>query len=287
MRSSILLILLTLIATNGYTLDSSTDSSSLFPNITNWKRGEIKTYTPENLYSPIDGAADLFLRYNFEEMTATEYTCDSNYISVEVYMHKTPIDAFGVYSQERPEYNIYFNIGVQGYKESDYLNFLAGRHYVKVRANKENEKSLAAMNEIATYMAKNLNINASFPVIFNAFPTEGRIPFSEKYISKDVLGYRFLHTSFQVGYNTNGNVYKIFVLAGSDEQDAAKMLNDYFTFLKQPAGDTTEGLYQVFDKYNGALVILKSGKYLLCTQGNISMEESIRLLNDMKTKISN
>jgi hypothetical protein len=286
MKPSILLILLTLTVTNSYSLDSSTDSS-LFPNIKNWKRGEIKTYTPENLYTPIDGAADLFLRYNFEEMTATEYATDSNYISVEVYRHKTPVDAFGVYSQERPEYNIYFNIGVQGYKESDYLNFLAGRHYVKVRANKADEKSMAAMTEIASVMAKNLNNNASFPVIFNAFPSEGRIPFSEKYIPKEVLGYRFLHTSFQAGYNTNGNVYKIFVLAGLDEQDAVKMLNDYFNYLKQPASDTYEGLFQVLDKYNGAIVILKSGKYLLFTQGNISMEESIRLLNEMKTKLSN
>jgi hypothetical protein len=287
MKSSIFLIILTSIVTNGYSLDSSTDSAGLFPNIANWKRGEIKSYTPENLYTPIDGAADLFLRYNFEEMKATEYTCDSNYISVEVYRHKTPLDAFGVYSQERPEYDIYYNIGVQGYKESDYLNFLAGRHYVKMRANKANEKSLAAMNEIASNLAMNLNNNASFPVIFNAFPTEGRIPYSEKYISQDVLGYRFLHTSFQVSYNAKGNVYKIFVLAGLNEQDALKMLTDYFNYLKQPAGDASEGLYQVLDKYNGVIVILKSGKYLLCTQGNISMEESIRLLNDMKTKISN
>jgi hypothetical protein len=287
MKSSILLILLTAIVTNGYSHDSSTDSTSLFPTITNWKLNEIKTYTPLNLYTPIDGAADLFLRYNFEEMTAVEYTCDSNYISVEVYRHKTPVDAFGVYSQERPEYNIYFNIGVQGYKESDYLNFLAGRHYIKMRTNKASEKSMKAMSEIAYDMAKNLNNNASFPVIFNAFPTEGRIPFSEKYIPIEVLGYRFLHTSFQVGYNSKGNVYKIFVLAGLNEQDALKMLNDYFNYLKQPLGDTSDELYQVLDKYNGAIVILKSRKYLLCTQGNISMEESIRLLNDMKTKIPN
>lgn len=265
----------------------TTDSTDIFPVILNWKCGEIKTYDPENLYIPIDGAADMFLRYNFEEMMATEYTRDSNYINVEVYKHKTLIDAFGVYSQERPENNIYFDIGVQGYKESDYLNFLAGCYYIKMRVWKVNENSHVAMNEIATELAEKLNNNASFPDIFSVFPGEGRIPFSEKYISQDVLGYSFLHSSFQVDYNINGNAFTIFALIGKDEQDAISMLEEYLIYLKQPANDTSDRLYHVVDKYNGPITILKSGKNLLCVRGNISVEESKRLLNELEIKLTN
>jgi hypothetical protein len=279
------LIVLFSILKNFSILSSTNDSLGIFPAISNWSRGEIKTYNSSNLYAPIDGAADLFLRYNFEEMQATEYKRDSNYITIEVYKHKTPVDAFGIYSQEKPDRDIFFNIGVQGYKEEDYLNFLAGQYYVKMRVWKVNENSTAAMNEIASKLALKLNNNAVFPKIFSAFPLENKIAFSEKYITRDVLGYTFLHSSFQVEYNNNEKKYTIFVLKGSNYADALKMLKSYFKFLKQPADDMPDGLYQVYDPHNGLITILKSGLYLLCIRGNAAMEENIKLLNDMKVKI--
>jgi hypothetical protein len=261
------------------------DTTCIFPVISNWSRGEIKTYNSSNLYTPIDGAADLFLRYNFEEMRATEYKRDSNYLTIEVYRHKTNVDAFGIYSQEKPDRNIFFNIGVQGYKEEDYLNFLAGKYYVKMRVWIVNESSLAVMNEIAIKLALCLNENASFPKIFNTFPLENKIAFTEKYISRDVLGYTFLHSSFQVEYKNNEKKYTVFVLKGLTDADAFTMLKSYFKFLKQPTDDMTDGLYQVYDPHNGLITILKSGLYLLCIRGNGTMEDNIKLLNEMKIKV--
>lgn len=264
---------------------STSDTTVAFPDISGWNRAEIKSYNSANLYTPIDGAADLFLRYNFEEMQATEYTCDSNYITVEVYRHKTPTDAFGIYSQEKPDKNIYFNIGVQGYKEDDYLNFLAGRFYLKIRVWKVNEKSLKVMNDLASQLAQSLNNKAIFPVIFAAFPSEGRIPFSEKYISRDVLGYNFLHSSFQIEYKKDEKLFTVFVLKGSNGEDALGMLRSYFKYLKQPTDDMSDGLYQVVDKHNGVITVLKSDKYLLCIRGNSSMEDNIKILNEIKIRI--
>ncbi len=284
-KLNLIFFISTIIVTNVNVLGSPSDSSSIFPIISNWKLNQIKTYNSSNLYMPIDGAADLFLRYNFDEMLATEYNCDSNYITVEVYIYKTPIDAFGIYSQEKPGRDIYFKIGVQGYKEDDYLNFLAGKYYIKIRVQKVNEMSLAAMNDIASKLALGLNNNASFPVIFNTFPSEGKTLFSEKYISKDVLGYNFLHSSYQVEYNNSEKKFTIFVIKGTNENDALSMLKNYFKFLKQPTDDMSDGLYQVFDSHNGLVTILKTNKYLICIRGNNEMEENIKLLNEMKVKI--
>lgn len=280
-----ILFIASLVIININVLGSTSDSTSIFPVISNWKLNGIKTYNSSNLYTPIDGAADLFLRYNFEEMLATEYDRDSNYIIVEVYKHKTPLDAFGIYSQEKPDKNIYFNIGVQGYKEEDYLNFLAGQYYIKIRVGKVNEMSLAVMSDIASKLALKLNKDGSYPAIFGTFPSEGKILFSEKYISRDVLAYNFLHSSFQVEYNSNGKKFTIFAIKGTNESDASNMLKSYFKFLKQPADDMSDGLYQVYDPHNGLIIIMKTGKYLLCISGNNAMEENIKLLNEMKIKI--
>ncbi|HEY4785976.1 MAG TPA: DUF6599 family protein [Bacteroidales bacterium] len=277
--SSILLLL------SGITLCKAVDSSNLFPVIESWSLSEKKVYNASNLYNPIDGAADMFLSYNFEEMQAVDYTCDSDYISVEVYRHKTPIDAFGAYSQERPDRNIYFEIGVQGYKEGDYINFLAGRYYIKIRTWRANEKSLKAMHEIARKQAEALNGNTKFPGIFSIFPEKGRIPFSEKYFNENVLGFKFLHSSFEVSYSLDNRSFTLFLLKSQNESEVKNMLEEYFKYLKLTVDDMSDKLYTIDDMYNGKMFILKSGNYLICARGEIAEENIKDVLNEIKGKI--
>jgi hypothetical protein len=258
------------------------DTTQLFPEIKNWVRGEIKHYTSDNLYQPIDGAADLFLRYNFEEMQSASYTADSNYISVEIYRHATPDDAFGIYSQERPRKEIYFNIGIQGYKEYDYINFLSGRCYVKLRCAQANQASLQTMETIAKKIAEKVSDQSVFPKIFSALPTEGRIKYSEKYIALDILGYSFLHSSFEAEYQRGSKNFTLFILRGTDENDVIEMMRAYFKHLKEPISDFPDGMYEVSDKYNGRIGLYKVGRYILCCKGRFSTDDDITMLNEMK-----
>ena len=47
---------------------------SPFPQITGWKKsGEIRIFLPKNLYDYIDGGADLYLKYDFQELQVAEY----------------------------------------------------------------------------------------------------------------------------------------------------------------------------------------------------------------------
>jgi hypothetical protein len=65
---------------------------SVFPPINGWvKTGEIQTFSPDNLYEYINGAADLYLKYEFQELQVAEYQgSEKASITVEVYRHKTP-----------------------------------------------------------------------------------------------------------------------------------------------------------------------------------------------------
>ena len=45
-----------------------------FPEITGWKQsGEIQTFTPKTLFEYINGAADLYIMYDFQELKVAEY----------------------------------------------------------------------------------------------------------------------------------------------------------------------------------------------------------------------
>lgn len=258
---------------------------TFFPAIEGWTQGDPNSYGSDNLYMPIDGAADLFLRYNFEEMKSVEYTNGADSFTVEAYRHATPLDAFGIYSQGRPTRDIYLDLGVQGYAEPDTLNFLAGRHYVEMRAATVSEKCQAAMKAVAGLMAAKLNDGASFPAFFALFPGEGRKARTEKYVSQDILGYAFFRNAFQVDYERDGKSYTLFAMRAADEAGAASMLKAYLHEQKKPE-ETKAGAYlEVEDRFHGKTGFLLAGRHLLCVHGGLSSLEMQSALETLRTKI--
>lgn len=258
-----------------------TDPPAIFPELSGWKMDNYNVYNSNNLYTAINGAAELFFKYNFVEMNRVDYLQDSNYITVEVYKHESPIDAFGVYSRERPNKDIYIEIGVQGYKEHDYLYFNAGNCYIKIRTLILNKKSEEAMQNIAKEIALGLNNNAVFPSQFSAFPSSSKIPFSEKYYNESVLGFDFLHSSYEVTYNKENKEFVLFILEGDNKDDAFQMLTDYFAYFNIPFEENKKGFYILDDRYNGEICILKYKRYLVCSRGQVNSEESEKLLQEI------
>jgi len=266
---------------------ASEPHKKLFPEIDNWSIGEIDSYSPANLYNAINGGSELYLKFNFEEMVCADYKNGDNYITVELYKHARPIDAFGVYSMERPQEDKYCDVGVQGFREADYIYFLAGCYYIKIRALKVDELSAKAIDEIAQKQVEALNNKAVFPALYAVFPGDERVRFSEKFINESILGYAFLKHSYEVRYVNNKNEYTLFVLEGDDEQDANQMLTDYLRAAKFINPDKEPSFYCVEDRYNGTVGLIQAGKYLLCSRGNIGKEKSEKLLSYMALQINN
>ena len=267
-------------------VNTQTINENYFPEIDNWKISNHRIYTPHNLYNAINGAAELYLKYNFAEMQRVDYLQDTNYITVELYKHHNPIDAFGVYSRERPfQEELYFPIGVQGYKENDYIHFIAARFYIKIRVLNVNEGSEEAMNKIAQMQAKALNNDVKFPNVFAWFPEKGRQVNTEKYYSGDILGYKFLHSSFEVTYRINDRQFTAFILKGDSVEDANEMLQNYFNYFELSFEKSHDNFYRLEDKYNGLITILKKSNWLICTRGNISFEESRLFLTEVSNNL--
>jgi hypothetical protein len=264
---------------------ASAAADGLFPALEGWKQGEIKRYSPENLYMPIDGAADLFLRYNFEEMQSVGYQNGPDAFSVEAYRHATLLDAFGIYSQGRPSMDVYLPLGVQGYAGVDYLNFLAGRYYVEMRTSKPGPKTQAAMRTVAATMAGALNQGATMPSLFACFPAQGRKPNSEKYLARDILGYAFLNHAFQVEYDVDGKSCTLLAMRGLSESEPAAMLQAYCTELQQTAGVVGGGCVVLEDKYQGRVLLWPTGRYLLCLTGDVAPADGRALLAELKSRI--
>ena len=246
---------------------------SPFPQITGWKKsGEIRIFLPKNLYDYIDGGADLYLKYDFQELQVAEYQDEKKAsVTVEIYRHKTPTHAFGIYSQERFRNADYLDIGSQGYREKGILNFLTGNYYVKLISFNAGAEDQEALFTFAEKVAENLGGKGSLPSVLSSFPQEGKKENSEKFIARDFLGYSFLHFGFTADYELSGNQFKLFVIEGKDETDCKNMVQEYIQRTGDPQSKIEEGHYTLRDPYHGEMDFYWKGRYIW---GALNLEES-------------
>lgn len=247
--------------------------SSLFPEIEGWRQsGEIQTFLPRNLYDYINGGADLYLKYDFQELKVAEYQGDQKAaVTVEIYRHKTPDHAFGIYSQERLSGANYLNIGTQAYSEKGILNFLKGSYYVKINGldiGPEEEKVLLTF---AQKVEGNLEGRKSLPSILSSFPREGKKDNSEKFIAQNFLGYSFFHSAFTADYDLSGNKFKLFVIEGAEQKECRNMLQEYLKRTSNFQIKLAEGRLTLKDPYHGEMDFFWKGKYIW---GALNLDDS-------------
>ena len=235
-----------------------------FPEITGWKQsGEVQTFLPKTLFEYINGAADLYLMYDFQELKVAEYLNEKKAsVIVDVYRHKTPTHAFGIYSQERLSDANFINIGAQGYVEKNVLNFLTGSYYVKLNSFNTGVEDEEILLNFAKKVAENLGEKGRLPSILSSFPEEGKKKNSEKFINKNFLGYSFLYSAFTADYELSGKKFKLFVIEGADQKECKDMIQKYLQQTKSLEKNIAEGRYTISDPYHGEIFLHWKGKYI-------------------------
>ena len=143
--------------------------------------GNAKVFTGSGLYGHIDGGAEPFFEFGFEELTVQRYANGADGMEVELYRMTDPVAALGIYlgrcghetpNQELPERH------TAGVHE---LLLVRDRYFLVV-SNLGGKPELApALVELARAIAAKLP--AAQPVsIFEALPAKGRAADSERVI---------------------------------------------------------------------------------------------------------
>ncbi len=231
------------------------DHKKLFTSIEGWEKPEeIDVYSPETLWDIINGAADVFMAYDFQELYWGEYINSADkdiYIVMEIYRQSDPVNAFGVYSQERPSAPQLVDIGVQGYTAPGVLHFFVADCYVKIRSHDRSEETAGAMEEMARYLSGMLDPEPEFPSMVYALPEEGKVEFSEEFINTNFLGHPFLSRAFVSTYNIDGNRFNLFIINNENKEESKKIITDYYNFSRQDVESPEEGIHRIEDRWNG------------------------------------
>jgi len=240
------------------------DQSFTFPKIIGWKpSGEIQTFLPKTLYEYINGAADLYLTYDFQELKVAEYVNEKkSSVMVDVYRHQTPTHAFGIYSQERLSNADFIDIGVQGYYEKNLLNFFSGPYYVKINSFNTGLEDKEILLTFAKKVAENLGEKGTFPSLLISFPSEGKVKNSEKFIAKKFLGYAFLQSAFTADYELPDKKFKLFVIQGNEQKECRDMLQKYLEQTGKIEKSVAEGRQLISDPHHGEIELHWKGEHI-------------------------
>lgn len=260
----------------------SNNPEDMFPEFKGWELnvGE-RVYTPDNLWDIINGAADLYLSYDFQRLYTAEYYDDRDrQIKVYIFEHSNPINTFGIYSQERSDDYELNETGAQGFKSGGAYYFIAGPYYVQISVHHGELRD--TLDQLANLINKKLDQRDRLPRELQLFPEKGKIPVSEKYIASNFLGYSFLHSAFVASYQQGEKTFKIFIINPEDKQETENILNNYLDFVEFPRENRGQKRYRIEDPYNGSVLLYITGKYLCGIMGTDSatMEAFFTLLKD-------
>jgi len=251
---------------------------ALLPKVESWRFTEApKSYIPQTLFEYIDGAAEIYLAYDFKELIVGQYKReDKNHaLTMEIYDMGDEKNAFGIYSAERfPEYK-FISIGNQGYLEEGSLNFVAGRYYAKLLCFDCGEESSEILKLFSQRIMERIKDKGPLPRLLGFFPKEGLVPNSEKFILRDFLGYSFLHDGYTADYQLKELDFDCFLAEGKNEEDAQNMLAAYLkTKNKADIQEIADG-YRLKDRYYHNIYLARVKNYLCGVMGIKDGQEKI------------
>ena len=165
------------------------EEADLFPEeLGEWTPiSEAGLFRGEELFLYINGGADIYLEYGFQEVALIDYKRGEDLISVEVYHLEE--DAYSLYSFMQGEGAEAISIGDGGALAQYYLVFWSGRHYVAVTAQGEFEGCREALVDLGRAIAERLPAGGTVPPLMGALPTRQRRPGSEKHLMGPIALY--------------------------------------------------------------------------------------------------
>ncbi len=277
--------------------DTASPLMTLFPSrneVPGWAMKERpRTFDPANLYEFIDGAADGYLAYGFQEVASVDYEQQKTGFQavVDVYHMKDTLNAYGIYSEERnPEYS-FTQVGNEGYSGGTSLNFWAGEYYVKITIFDEKDALKKEIAKLAAAVAGKITTPGSEPAEVAYFPKANLLSHSTVYIPKDVLAQSYLANGFESKYRFGDKEGKLVLIEMESPASAQVALARYRQFesvdgratkdIKTPG----EGGFSGKDSFYGSMTAVRSGKNLVIALGMPSEETGKKMIGELLANI--
>ena len=241
--------------------------------VNGWKKSAQGTfYTPGNLFEYIDGAAELYISYNFRQMLAQKYEKgELPEITMDIFDMGNSFNAFGVFSHSREALDQSIAPEVESEYASGLLTFWKGRFYVSIMAYPETEEKKQTVLTLGRHIAGLIQETSQIPPLISKLPAENLIKESIRYFQHYIWLNSHYFISDQdilhIDKDTHAVLAKYKDQPGTDSYyillvaypDTLKAEAAYRNFMKHYLPDAQDGVKQ-----------LEDGKWTGCEQsGNL------------------
>jgi hypothetical protein len=184
-----LLIIALFITGSGCSIQAAPPApESLFPSsgaVSGWSTtGDLLNFNRQNLFDLVDGQADSFFAYGFEQVNVRRYQDSQGLkLNIEVWQLASENDAYGLFTASRAGTPV--NIGNQGDGDPGLrLIFWQSKYYVHINANQDLPDDV--IMSFAKAMASALPKGGTDPAIVKQLPQPGLEVGSEIYFHQEI-----------------------------------------------------------------------------------------------------
>lgn len=234
---------------------------------TGWLRAaEMEHFAGDSLFEYINGAAEMYHKYNFVEVTVARYLKDEATITADLYLFEGPDKAFGMYTTLRPDEPDTVSLGAEGFRFGPNLVFVKGSHLVNVYTYDDFEGAVSAVRSVATALERGLPGTSVKPAMFSRFPERGRVPFTEKIFAEGFLGHGFLTGVYTVDCAVGDERVRLFITPDPGGAKFGRLLEtadvkpDTMPGWKDEVFEQAESLQFIHDYHGEVVAGLQAGK---------------------------
>lgn len=254
-----------------------------------WTRtGAPQRYGPDDLWEYIDGGADQYVSYGFQEVVAAKYSNAAGATAtVDIYQMEEPVGAFGIYAQEDNPKATPVRLGVEGQAGADSVRFWSANYYVKMVSTPPGKSPKDASVALGATVAGGLGDSGTPPRELSLFPAKGLVAGSIRYIPANMLGQAGFSRGFEAKYAATPETSTLVIVPFKDAEGARAALATYRAFLGQNGKPITsapapcDGSVLAHDRFSGLIFAARSGSWLAISLGNPDERAARALLTDI------
>ena len=211
-----------------------------------WRmEGESEVYVGDDLFIYINGGAEIYHEYGFDQVAVQRYRRGGDTVSVEIYTMEG--NAFGIYSFARSSSGQLVDLGDGATASDYYLHFWSGPDLAVITAENEFADRADAVLEIAAAFAGCRQSGGVEPDLIERLPIEGRVAGSEVYFTGRLAFMNIarpaalLFAGFEDGASANHDSGEsVVVLRFKDEEAAVQALQEARRLCEASGGVVVE-----------------------------------------------
>lgn len=287
-KTSCYFVLALLICTNAFG-----QASSFLPDPahnSNWQlNSEPAIYQGDKLYELINGGAEAYHEYGFEEVVSAYYTYKgSPEIKIHIYQMSDPSAAFGIFSSLHDhESDTLAHYGTMGAWSPYYLMFWMNKYYIMISSSSKSPQVNDAIQEMGLFISSKGNSASKLPILVQQVQNVGADAFELKYITGPIgISNNYIFSSKDI-FETKQGVFfslesrKYFLLKYPSSNEAAsvfaKLKEEFAQSTRFNSLVVTEDGFQMKDRRDQPLRFRLQQEHILCHFNAQDNDKSLEL----------